>query len=104
MINSIVSKNISTSDGISLHYLESGAGQTIIMLPGWSQTAEQFKYQITGLQNKFHCLAIDMRGHGESEKTNHGYSISRLAKDLYDIITLLDLKNVILLVVFIASI
>ena len=67
------------------------------MIPGWSQTAEQFKYQIVGLCDRYHCFAIDMRGHGESEKVSFGYKIQRLAKDLHDVLTGLDLNNVALL-------
>ena len=44
------SKQIATSDGVKLHYLEAGSGQALVMIPGWSQTAEQFKYQIDGLR------------------------------------------------------
>src|SRR5687768_3424180 len=40
---------VTTSDGVNLHYLEAGSGKPILMIPGWSQTAEQFKYQLGGL-------------------------------------------------------
>jgi pimeloyl-ACP methyl ester carboxylesterase len=39
-------------------------------------------------------IAIDMRGHGESEKPDFGYKISRLAKDVRDVIYALDLTDV----------
>jgi len=91
------SKHITTNDGVKLHYLEAGSGQPLVMIPGWSQTAEQFKYQIDGLSDRYHCIAIDMRGHGESEKTDFGYRISRLSKDVHDVLRALDLNNVVLL-------
>ena len=31
---------VTTSDGVNLHYLEAGSGKPILMIPGWSQTAE----------------------------------------------------------------
>ena len=37
------------------------------MIPGWSQTAEQFKYQLSGLSDRYRVIAVDMRGHGESD-------------------------------------
>ncbi|MGD8715725.1 MAG: alpha/beta hydrolase [Desulfobacterales bacterium] len=91
------SKHITTSDGVKLHYLEAGSGQALVMIPGWSQTAEQFKYQIQGLSDRYRTIALDMRGHGESEKVVFGYKISRLAKDLYDVLTGLDLDDVVVL-------
>ncbi|MEZ5668631.1 MAG: alpha/beta hydrolase [Alphaproteobacteria bacterium] len=42
-------------------------------------------------------LAVDMRGHGESDKPDHGYKIARLATDLHDMLTALDLEDVVLL-------
>ena len=91
------SNYITTKDGVKLHYFEAGSGKTLVMIPGWSQTAEQFKYQIDGLSDRYHCIAIDMRGHGESEKVDFGYKISRLSKDLHDVLTALDLDKVVLL-------
>jgi hypothetical protein len=72
---------VTTSDGVNLHYLEAGSGKPILMIPGWSQTAEQFKYQLGGLSDRYRVIAVDMRGHGESDKPEFGYKISRLAKD-----------------------
>ena len=43
------SKHFKTSDGVKLHYLGAEAGQPLVMIPSWSQPAEQFKYQINGL-------------------------------------------------------
>jgi non-heme chloroperoxidase len=85
---------VTTSDGVKLHYLEAGSGKPILMIPGWSQTAEQFKHQLTGLSDRYRVIAIDLRGHGESEKPEFGYKISRLAKDVHDVIYALDLNEV----------
>ena len=90
------SKYFKTSDGVNLHYLEAGSGPLIVMIPGWSQSAEQFKYQIDALSDRYHCIAIDMRGHGESEKVEFGYKIQRLAKDLHEFLVGLDLAKVAL--------
>ena len=91
------SRYFTTSDGAKLHYLEAGSGPPLVMIPGWSQSAEQFKYQIDGLSDRYHCVAVDMRGHGESEKVDFGYKIQRLAKDVHEILTGLDLSDVALL-------
>ena len=76
--------SFTTNDGIKLHYLEAGSGNPLVMIPGWSQSAMEFKYQLTGLSDKYHVYALDMRGHGESAKPNHGYRIQRLSADVHD--------------------
>jgi pimeloyl-ACP methyl ester carboxylesterase len=85
---------VTTSDGVNLAYIEAGSGPVILMIPGWSQTAEQFKYQLAGLSDRYRVIAVDMRGHGASDKPDHGYKISRLAKDVHDLIEAMDLQDV----------
>ena len=67
------------------------------MLHGWSQSAELFRYQIDKLGEYYRVLAIDMRGHGLSEKVDHGYKISRLSKDLLEFFFALDLSDIVIL-------
>ncbi|MEZ5786950.1 MAG: alpha/beta hydrolase [Xanthobacteraceae bacterium] len=88
---------IETSDGITLRYEEAGSGQPLVMVPGWSQTAAQFKHQLAGLSDRYRVIAFDPRGHGESDKPAYGHRISRLAKDLHDTLVALDLTGVNLL-------
>lgn len=88
---------VETSDGVKLHYDEAGKGPPILLIPGWSQTAAQFGAQLEGLQNRYRLIAMDHRGHGESEKPEHGYRIARLAKDVRDVLLALDLDQVTLL-------
>ena len=68
-----------------------------MLIPGWSQAAIQFKYQIDGLSDKYHVFALDMRGHGDSDKPTHGYRIHRLSKDVHDFLESRGLTNVTLL-------
>ena len=85
-----------TNDGYRLRYLEAGTGDTLLMIPGWSQTAAQFKHQIEGLSDKYRVIAMDMRGHGESDKPDHGYRLHRLSKDVHDFLASRSLNNVTL--------
>ncbi len=92
-----VSKHVSTSDGVELHYLEAGSGPTLVLVHGWSQSAEQYVHQINAFSDRYHVIALDLRGHGESAKPDHGYKIQRLATDLHDVLIALDLHDVALL-------
>jgi non-heme chloroperoxidase len=86
-----------TNDGYRIHYIEAGSGAPLVLIPGWSQAAIQFKYQIDGLSDKYHVFALDMRGHGDSDKPTHGYRIHRLSKDVHDFLESRGLTNVTLL-------
>ena len=88
---------LTTSDGAELHYLDFGAGRSIIFVPGWSQTAAMFKEQFIPLSKHFRCIAVDMRGHGDSGKFDSGFTIDRLATDLSELLTEMSLDHPILL-------
>lgn len=87
---------VTTSDGVRLHYLEAGAGRPLVLIPGWSQTAAMYQHQFEGLGKSYRVIALDMRGHGESEKPAHGYRIARLALDTHDALVALNLRDVTL--------
>jgi non-heme chloroperoxidase len=83
-----------TNDGYTLRYEEAGSGKPLVCIPGWSQTAAQWKHQLAGLSDRYRVIAVDMRGHGESDKPTHGYTIQRLAKDVHDLLTARKLTDV----------
>ena len=85
-----------TNDGVRLHYIEAGSGKPLVMIPGWSQTAAQFRAQLAGLSDRYRVIAIDMRGHGESDKPDHGYRIQRLSADVHEFLAANGLTNVTL--------
>jgi pimeloyl-ACP methyl ester carboxylesterase len=86
-----------TSDGVRLSYLRQGSGRPLILLHGWSQCVEGFKHQIGPLSAQYDVIAVDQRSHGESQKVSYGLKISRLAKDLHELLIGLDLNEVALL-------
>jgi len=88
------SKHFTTADVVRLHYLEGGSGKPLVLIHGWSQCAEEFKHQIAELSSGYRVIAVDQRGHGESEKPGFGYKIHRLSEDLREMLISLDLTDV----------
>jgi len=91
------SNSFLTSDGVRLNWLEAGDGTPLVMLPGWSQSAALFREQFKGLSDHMRCIALDHRGHGESDKPEHGYRINRLARDLQEFITYCNLEGIVMM-------
>ena len=58
---------IPLESGISLSALEGGDGQPFIMIPGWSQTANEWAVNAEAIVSWRRVIALDMRGHGESD-------------------------------------
>src|SRR4029450_6209208 len=63
---------VTTNDGINRPHEEPGSGKPLVCIPGWSQTAAQFKHQLSGLSDRYRVIAVDMRGHGGSDKPDTG--------------------------------
>ena len=88
---------VEVGDGVTLHTLEAGAGPPLVMLPGWSQTAEMFREQLAGLSGSRRAIAVDHRGHGRSPAPAGGYRVHRLAADLEQLLRRLEFDRVDLL-------
>jgi non-heme chloroperoxidase len=88
---------VDVAGGVRLHTLQAGAGPPLVMLPGWSQTAEMFREQLVGLSGERRVIAVDHRGHGPSSAPAGGYRIHRLAADLEQLLRRLELERVDLL-------
>ncbi|KAI1472508.1 alpha/beta-hydrolase [Daldinia caldariorum] len=89
---------VTVSDGVRLRYWQDGpvSGPNIVFIPGWVQTAAQFRKQVEHFQTAFRVTTYDHRGHGESDKPSFGYRVSRLAADLDALLAHLDLRDAVL--------
>lgn len=85
-----------TSDDAFLYYQDMGEGNPIILLHGWSCSSEFWRKNVNELSKKFRIITVDFRGHGSSSKVLYGHTIPRYAQDVMELITFLDLNNVVL--------
>ncbi|MBW8638854.1 alpha/beta hydrolase [Hoeflea sp. WL0058] len=90
-------RTFTTSDGVALNFLDTGSGMPLVMLHGWSQCLEEFRFQIEALRGRNRVIALDQRGHGGSEKPHYGYRVSRLAQDLRELLEFLEIDEAALL-------
>jgi microsomal epoxide hydrolase len=75
-----------TSDGVKLHYLESGTGPTILFVPGWTMPAEIWQPQIEHFSKNYRVVAVDPRSQGASDKPAEGNYPGRRAQDYKELI------------------
>ena len=54
-----------TSDQFGLLPLKRVPVHPLVFIPGWSQSAAMFRYQLEDLSRDYRVIAIDMRGHGQ---------------------------------------
>lgn len=73
-------------NGTTLHLVEGGAGQPLLLLPGWPQTWWAYHKVMPILAQHFHVIAIDVRGMGSSAKPETGYDKKNMALDIYELV------------------
>jgi non-heme chloroperoxidase len=87
-----------TSDGVRLHYLEAGprTGHTIVFVPGWTMPAWIWQPQLQAFARRYHVVAFDPRGQGESDAPAHGYEPNRRGQDIAELVAHLEPVPVVL--------
>ncbi len=86
------------TNGIRLHYLEHGSGDnTLVLTHGLTANAHSFDGLIAaGLATGMRVLCVDLRGRGESDKPEAGYTMADHAADLIGMLDRLGLHSVTL--------
>jgi len=91
---------VSGGGGVRLHVHETGSrsGQPVLFIHGLSQSGLAWHRQLhSELARDFRLIALDLRGHGESERPADAYGDSDLwAQDIAAVIRSLDLERPIL--------
>jgi len=84
------------SDGVKIFYAKHGDGdETILFVHGLGESHETWKEQIAFFPNKgYKVIAIDLRGHGNSEIPKKKIEIEDFAKDVLSVITSEGLSKV----------
>ena len=85
---------VTTNDGVRLHYVEAGTGPDLLLVCGWTLTAELWRHQIEEFSRTHHVVAYDHRGHGKSDHPPYGYRVARLAADAHEVIEALSLSDI----------
>ena len=90
------SKFIETPD-IRLHYLEwPGSGPPAVLLHGRGLCAQVWRPTAESLASRFRVVAMDLRGHGDSDKPG-GYNWENVAPDLKGFVEGLGLRDILLI-------
>jgi pimeloyl-ACP methyl ester carboxylesterase len=86
--------------GVRLHAVETGnpEGRPIVFLHGFSQCGLAWSRQMhSDLADTFRLVALDLRGHGLSDKPQAGYADSKMwADDIHAVIRALGLEQPVL--------
>lgn len=75
-------------NGIKLRYETWGVGEVpVVFIHGLGSCAEDWFMQFPAFGPRFRCIAVDLRGHGLSDKPHGEYSVSLFASDVSALLT-----------------
>jgi pimeloyl-ACP methyl ester carboxylesterase len=70
-----------TLDGIRIHYVNYGRGdEAIVFIHGWTCNLNNWRQQFSDFAGRTRVIAIDLPGHGQSDKPQITYSMDLFAK------------------------
>ncbi len=86
-----------TLNGHQFHYLDwGGKQQPVILLHGLASTSRIWDFVAPLLDNSLKVLALDQRGHGMSDRPDHGYDFNSISRDLHRFVEQLELEKPII--------
>jgi pimeloyl-ACP methyl ester carboxylesterase len=85
-------------NGLRFHYRDWGntGAQALVCLHGFTSHAHSWDTFAQAVRDNYHVLALDQRGHGETEWSTD-YHPQRRVEDLHAFVEALGLKNIVLL-------
>jgi pimeloyl-ACP methyl ester carboxylesterase len=71
-------------ESVRFHYVETGdpADETIVFLHGIPDSWFQWVHQMSALSTSYHCVGVDLKGYGQSEKTPGDFRHEAAAEQL----------------------
>src|SRR5258708_18365424 len=70
-------------DMARLAYAETGTGnRSLVFVHGWTGNHSHFSPQMAAFAAGYHVIAVDLRGHGRSDKPQMEYTLGLFAEDL----------------------
>jgi len=85
-----------TSDGVRLHFTDTGRGRTIVFIPGWTMSGEIWEPQLRAFSSRYRTVTLDPRAQGASEMTGEGLYLGRRGRDIGELLDHLNLSDVVL--------
>ena len=67
---------------ITWHYVEAGHGEPIVFLHGIPDSWYQWHHQMAALAKTHRCIAVDLKGYGQSDKSPGDYRHEGVAEQM----------------------
>ena len=82
------------ANGVRINYKIGGQGSAVVLLHGYTQTSHMWLPLMPQLATSHTVIVPDLRGAGNSERSQGGYDKKTMAKDIHELVQQLGFKEV----------
>ncbi len=77
---------VSTANGLDIHYTVSGSGPALVLIHALPFDRRLWDYQVEAFKDRFTCIAMDLRGWGDSAKPHQPFSLREMGDDVMGVL------------------
>ena len=82
-----------TLNGLDLYYRDSGAGEPLLLLHGFTGCGDDWQHVFAAPLDGFRIIAPDLRGHGRSTNPSRTFRFAEVARDLFALMDALRIER-----------
>ncbi|HEY6045785.1 MAG TPA: alpha/beta hydrolase [Pyrinomonadaceae bacterium] len=95
--SSAPASRFTTLDGARIHYVNYGKGkEALILIHGWTMNVDNWRDNVAELAKRNRVIAIDLPGHGQSDKPQTNYSMEYFARAIEAVMRDAKVKRAVL--------
>jgi pimeloyl-ACP methyl ester carboxylesterase len=79
--------------GLSFYYEDRGSGEVLVFLHGLGSSTLDWEDQLRYFEKSYRVIAVDMRGHGRSDKPHDTYTIPLMASHVVALLEWLEIPH-----------
>jgi len=93
----VAQSKFTTLDGARIHYVNYGKGnEALVLIHGWTMNVDNWRDQIPAFSQRNRVIAIDLPGHGMSDKPQTTYSMEYFARAIEAVMRDAKVKRAVL--------
>jgi len=81
------------ANGVRTFYETAGDGEPLLLIAGNGMDHTAFRDQVASFAAHFRCITYDLRGIGQSDVTESGYTVPEMARDAFALLSALGLSS-----------
>ena len=86
-----------SANSTHLNIIEQGSGPlTLVFLHYFGGSVQEWQVVMSQLSAQYRCIAIDLRGHGDSDAPTTGYAVDDMADDVADLLRIRNVEDFVL--------